>query len=71
MSTQPTGAVSNLFDKILGTIDVILASAGTLLPGAAFADLLVKLVQKGAASYEAHTGQPIDPSLLKEIEPIP
>lgn len=73
MSTVPvpTPPEQSLFDKILAMLDGILEAAGGLLPGAAFADLLLKIVQKGAAAYEAHTGQPIDPSLIKPIEPIP
>lgn len=70
-TTLPTPPAQSMFDKILNAVDVALAAAGTLLPGAMFADLLVKLIQKGASAYEQQTGKPIDASLLKSIDPIP
>lgn len=75
MSTTPTPpnpplVQSSVADNILATLDALLTAAGTLVPGAQFADLLLKIVQKGVSAYEAHTGQPIDPSLLKPIDEV-
>lgn len=58
-------------NQILAGIVAILEAAKGLLPGAAFAELLVKLIQTGIKAFEDHTGQPIDPALLKPIDPIP
>jgi len=60
----------NWIDKILGFIDVVLEAGKDLIPGDAYAQLAVKLIQKGVAAYESHTGQPIDPSLIRPIDPI-
>lgn len=35
------------------------------------AETLIKIAQSANQAYLAHTGQPIDPTLLKPIEPIP
>ena len=32
---------------------------------------LLNLVMKGNAAYEAQVGRPIDPSLIRPIDPIP
>ncbi len=77
MSTTPTPTPPNppvpppsAADTILQFIDSILGIAGTLIPGGQLADLLVKIIQKGVSAYEAHTGQPIDPTLLKPIDEV-
>lgn len=31
---------------------------------------LLAIAQKGVAAYEAQTGKPIDPSLLRPIDPV-
>jgi len=64
---QPSSSTA---DKVLAAIDAILAIAGSVIPGGQLADALVKIIQKGVSAYEAHTGQPIDSSLIKPIEPI-
>jgi hypothetical protein len=64
---QPQSAI----DKILAIIDAVLEATGTLIPGYQLADALLQIVQKGVSAYEAHTGQPIDPILIKPIDPIP
>ena len=71
--TPPNTAVSasSITDTILAALDALLTSAGALIPFGNFADLLVKIIQKGVSAYEAHTGAPIDPSLLKPIDPLP
>ena len=75
MSTTPTPPPNppsgSLADTILSVLDALLTSAGTIIPFGQYADLLVKIAQKGVLSYEAHTGKPIDPTLLKPIDPIP
>lgn len=35
------------------------------------ASALISIVQKAMLAYQAQTGQPIDPTLLKPYEPIP
>ena len=71
MSTTPVPPSTSLVDNILATLDALLNAAGSLIPGAQLADLLLKIVQKGVAAYEAHTGAPIDPTLLKPIDKLP
>jgi hypothetical protein len=39
-------------------------------PGANVANTLLQIIQKGVAAYQAHTGEPIDLSLIKAEEPI-
>jgi hypothetical protein len=69
--TPPSPPSGSLADAILFTLDALLTATGTLIPFGQYADLLVKIAQKGVLSYEAHTGKPIDPTLLKPIDPIP
>ncbi len=69
--STPPAPSGSLADTILSTLDALLSAAGTLIPFGQYADLLVKIAQKGVLSYEAHTGKPIDPTLLKPIDPIP
>lgn len=38
---------------------------------ATLADTLVKIAQKASEAYTAHTGEPINPDLLKPIQPLP
>lgn len=72
MST-PTPPIpsTSLADRILNTIDALLQAAGPLLPGEQLIDLFVKVAQRGVAAYENQAGQPIDPTLLKPIDPVP
>jgi len=58
-------------DNVLTMLDAILLALSGFLPGANIADLLVKIAQRASAAYEAQTGSPIDPTLLKPIDPIP
>jgi hypothetical protein len=34
------------------------------------ADTLVKIIQKGAEAYQQHTGEALDPSLIKAEDPV-
>ena len=34
------------------------------------ADALLQIVQKGAEAYQQHTGEALDPSLIKNEEPV-
>lgn len=61
----------NIVDKILAAVDAVLQIAGSAIPGGQLADALLKIIQKGVSAYETHTGQPIDYSLIKPIEPLP
>lgn len=73
MSTTPVPVnadAPSLVDKILSFIDTILSMGQGLIPFDAYALLLERLIQKGVAAYEAHTGQPIDPTLIKPIDPV-
>ena len=73
MSTTPITTVTpepSLLDKILAMLDGILTAASGVLPAAAYAELLLKIVQKGVGNYEAHTGEPIDPAQIKPIAPL-
>ena len=38
---------------------------------AGLANTLLQIAQKAAAAYQIHTGEPIDPTLLRTIEPLP
>jgi hypothetical protein len=71
-SAPPTPNPSTtLADSILTMIDGVLVALEGILPGAAFVDVLVKIAQKAAAGYESRVGKPIDPTLLKPIDPLP
>ena len=70
MPPNPTAPSGSLPDTILTVLDALLTAAGPLVPFGQYADLLVKIAQKGVLSYEAHTGQPIDPTLLKPIDKV-
>ena len=39
-------------------------------PGANAAAIVVQIVQKALAAYEAHTGQPMNPDLIHAEEPV-
>lgn len=69
MSTTETPQPSTV-DKLLAIIEMILNAGKGLIPGDEYALLLEGLIKKGVQSYESHTGQPIDPTLLKPIDPI-
>lgn len=71
MSTTPTPSSNSVVDTVLSLLDAILSAAGTLIPGGQLADLLLKIIQRGVTAYESQTGKPIDPTLLKPIDPIP
>lgn len=47
-----------------------IASNPDVKAGAGVAEALLSIAQKAIAAHEAHTGEPIDLSLLKPIEPI-
>ena len=56
-------------------IALALSLAKGQLPGAvqqdvSVADTLLKIIQKGAEAYRAHTGEALDPSLIRAEEPI-
>lgn len=71
MSTIPTPAPQSTIDSILAIIDAVLGAAGNLIPGGQLASVLLAIVQKGVTAYEAHTGKPIDSSLIRPIDPLP
>jgi hypothetical protein len=50
----------------------IIALALSLVRGqnASVAGTLVQSIQKAAAAYQAHTGEALDPSLIKAEEPL-
>lgn len=60
-----------MIDKLLGIVDTILEAGKGLIPGDEYALMVLGIVQKGVAAYEAQTGKPIDPTLLRPIDPIP
>lgn len=72
MSTAPIPQIpgTSLADRILAMLDTVLQAGQGLIPFDAYAELLLKLVQRGVAAYEAHVGQPIDPTLIKPIDPV-
>jgi hypothetical protein len=60
---------------VLQILQLALSLAQSQLPGAAAPDVavaqtLLDIVQKGSAAYQQHTGQPLDPSLIKAEETI-
>jgi hypothetical protein len=66
----PVAPAGSLADTILSTLDALLTAASGIIPFAGYADLLLKIAQKGVQSYEAHVGAPIDVTLLKPIDKV-
>ena len=44
--------------------------AKTQLQGGEVKDALLDIIQTGVEAYEEHTGQPLDPALIKVEDPI-
>jgi hypothetical protein len=59
-----------MIDKILAIIEAILEAGKGLIPADEYLLLLEQLIQKSVANYEAQAGKPIDPSLVKGIDPV-
>ena len=59
--------------EILGLASAVLSQTltGNAAKGLNIGDALLSIVQKAVAAHEAHTGQPLDPTLIKAIDPIP
>ena len=55
-------------DLVFQIIDLALSLVRS--PGANAADILVKIIQKGVDAYRAHTGQPLNLSLIHAEEPV-
>jgi hypothetical protein len=55
---------------ILQLIQVAIALAQSQLAPGDAADTFVGIVQRGMAAYQTHTGQPMDPSLIKAEAPL-
>ncbi len=43
---------------------------GNIQRDACVTDTLLKIIQKSAEAYRAHTGEPVDPTLIKVEDPI-
>ncbi len=43
---------------------------GALQQDATIADTLLKIIQKGVQAYSQHTGEALDPSLIKAEDPV-
>ena len=66
----------NTLSLILEILQLAAAAASAYVTGDAakgtqIAQSLISIIQKGMLAYQAQTGQPIDPALLKPWEPIP
>jgi hypothetical protein len=59
-------------DLILEILALGIQAAGALFKGnpTAVEQAILGIVQKGYAAYEAQTGKPLDPSLIKPIPPL-
>lgn len=55
---------------ILQLIEVLLAFAQTQLTPGDAADTLTCIVKKAVSALETHTGQPVDPSIIKPEAPL-
>ena len=55
---------------ILQLIEVAIALAQSQLTPGDAADTFVGIVQRGVSAYQTHTGQPLDPSLIKAEAPL-
>lgn len=71
-NTPTTNSGNSVLDKILNILDltagaVKTAASGEVKAGATIADYVLKIAQEAVATYEAHTGQPIDPTLLHPV----
>ena len=60
---------------ILQLIDVSIALAqsqtdGTVQQHANVANILLGIIQKGVQAYEDHTGEPLDPNLIRTENPL-
>lgn len=64
-------STANIIDSVLLLVDSLLSALGEFVPQAQLADALVKIAQKATAAYEQQIGQPMDPGLLRPIDPIP
>jgi hypothetical protein len=65
-SQNPTSSLPVL----VGELDLLLnllksVSSGKLQQGATVAEVLLKIVQTAGTAYEDHSGQPLDPSLIR------
>jgi hypothetical protein len=55
---------------ILQLIEVAIALARSQLQPGDAANTLAGIVQRAVSAYEAHTGQPLDPLLIKAEQPL-
>ena len=57
------------FQLLLEIATAALGAVATAIPGLAvdinLGEELIKIIQKARAAYQLHTGQPLDPSLIK------
>ena len=57
-------------DLILRLVDVAIELARSQMDSGDTKQALLGIVQKGMRAYTAHTGEPLDPSLIKAEEPV-
>lgn len=62
----------SILDKLLQLAGLVIAAIGATVKGnpTEIEAAILQVVQAGASAYEAQKGQPIDPSLLKPIDPV-
>ncbi len=65
-----------MFSLIIEILGLAVTAWSQLATGGAkntagLADTLLKIAQKASIAYQAHTGEAINPDLLKPIEPLP
>jgi hypothetical protein len=61
-----------MLEQILAIASLVIDAIGAVSKGnpTATEQAILKIVQAGAAAYQSHTGQPIDPSQLAPLPPV-
>jgi hypothetical protein len=57
-------------DLIFRLVDLAISLAQTQMDSGGTTDALLGIVRKGYQAYENHTGEPLDPLLIKAEEPV-
>ena len=60
-------------DLLLEILQIAIQAASGLIKGnpTGIEQAILDIVSKGYAAYEAQTGKPLDPDLIKPIPPLP
>ena len=55
---------------IFQLVEAAISLAQSQLDGPSAANALLGIIRKGVQAYEDHTGQPLDPALIKAEDPV-